>query len=301
MTHANISRLSEVPVREAWPNEATNFTPWLYEHLDQLGDAVGLQLEPEGREVAVGPFCADILARNTLDDSLVLIENQLEASDHTHLGQIMTYLAGLDARAVIWVASAFRESHVSAVKWLNDHTDDSFGFFAVQLRVVRIADSPLAPMLEVVARPNAWERRLHAIAESGRSELSQQRLDFWTAYCDLFPDEIERDGPPSPASNRWRHVGEHWLLISYYVAAGRVGLGIRGHRGSSDQETRAALLPHADELTRSLGVECGDGPTGFFWDRMAGDFKNPAQWNDLATWLHSRVAAYEAALQSCDG
>ena len=160
---AAFGRLEDLPPRDAWGHEAHAFTPWLAENIDRLGEAVGMELELTGQEVRVERFAADILARDPTDGSAVLIENQLEATDHTHLGQIMTYLAGLDARAVIWIAPEFREPHLSAVRWLNDHTAESFSFFAVRLRVVRIGDSPMAPVFEVVEKPNGWERRLGAV------------------------------------------------------------------------------------------------------------------------------------------
>ena len=106
----SLGTLEEVYIREAWNHEARSFTPWLAEHLDILGKEIGIPLELEGREVAVASFSADILARNPQNDSLILIENQLETTDHGHLGQIMTYLAGLEAHTVIWIAAAFREA-----------------------------------------------------------------------------------------------------------------------------------------------------------------------------------------------
>ncbi len=123
-TVPNLSQLKIVDLREAWAHEAHNFTPWLAENIGQLSEAVGIPLEVEGTEVSVESFSADILARNTMDDSIVLIENQLEGSDHTHLGQIMTYLAGLEAHTIIWVAKDFREPHLAALRWLNDHTGE---------------------------------------------------------------------------------------------------------------------------------------------------------------------------------
>src|SRR5687768_17339149 len=123
---AQFARLTEVDIRDAWTHEAHDFTPWLLANLEGIAEALGIPLEDEGSEVAVNTFSADILARNPLDDSLVLIENQLGSSDHKHLGQIMTYLAGLEAKIVVWIATGFHQSHLSALKWLNDHTDERF-------------------------------------------------------------------------------------------------------------------------------------------------------------------------------
>jgi hypothetical protein len=228
-----LGTLLEVGLRDAWNHEAQSFTPWLAVHLDALAQKLGISLELEGQEVPVDSFSADILARNPVDDTLVLIENQLEGSDHTHLGQIMTYLAGLEAHTVIWVAADFREAHLSALKWLNENTNDSFSFFAVKVKAVRIGDSPIAPVFEVLARPNNWERKLHAIAQDTRqmSSLGQFRKEFWTHYVNRFPDELARY-PADAASSRWRSLDGLDLVVTTYLTQKSVGVFIRGTRGT---------------------------------------------------------------------
>lgn len=182
-------KLEDVDPREAWKHEAKDFTPWLARNLGRLSEAIGVQLELETTEASVGQFAGDVLATGP-DGQSVLIENQLEWSDHTHLGQVMTYLAGLDARIVVWVARGFTDPHVSAIQWLNRHTEAEFAFFAVRLRVVSIADSPLAPVFEVVAKPNTWERRVRREKTEGRAELVKTYREFWTHYSRRYP----RDG-----------------------------------------------------------------------------------------------------------
>ena len=141
-----LGTLKNVNLREAWSHEAQDFTPWLADNLDRLSAAIGIPLELEGQEVSVDSFSADILARNPQNDSRVLIENQLEQTDHTHLGQILTYLAGLEAQVVIWVASSFRDPHISAVQWLNDDTVAPFAFFAVQVKAVQIGNQNIGTL-----------------------------------------------------------------------------------------------------------------------------------------------------------
>ena len=190
MPDVPISRLTDVPLRTAWPNEASNFTPWLAENIQHLGDAVGIPLEITGTEVLVDNFAADILARNPTDGTSVLIENQLETTDHKHLGQIMTYLAGLDAKTVIWVAPSFRTAHHSAIRWLNEHTSDGFSFFAVKARLVRIGDSPFAPIFEIVEQPDGWTRALATTKRRASAEgdpLSDHRKEFWDFYRARHP------------------------------------------------------------------------------------------------------------------
>ena len=152
----DFAELKDVDLRSVWEHEAHDFTPWLAlaENLERLSKAIGIPLEPEGTEIQVEQFAADIVARNRADGSRVLVENQLEGSDHTHLGQILTYLAGVQAQTVVWVAGYFDEAHRSAVRWLNDHTVEPFAFFCG-------------------ARAGGADRRLPAGAVVGGSGASQ--------------------------------------------------------------------------------------------------------------------------------
>ncbi len=133
MTTRPLGRLEEVDLRSCWKQEAAHFTPWMAEeeNIALLGKTIGMELEVKEQEANVGPFRADILCRNTADNTMVLIENQLEKTDHNHLGQLMTYAAGLDAVTLIWVVERFTEEHRAALDWLNRITDDGFYFFGL--------------------------------------------------------------------------------------------------------------------------------------------------------------------------
>src|SRR6266851_3093921 len=127
--------------RDVWSSESIEFTPWLADHLDLLGEALGIDLELDGREAPVGDFSADLLARDNNRDRLVVIENQLEQTDHDHLGKMLTYAAGRSAGVVVWIAKKIREEHRAAIDWLNEHTDEELEFFAVELQVPKIDES----------------------------------------------------------------------------------------------------------------------------------------------------------------
>jgi hypothetical protein len=294
-----LGTLSEASLRDAWDHEARSFTPWLAEHLDRLAEVIGIPLEFSGREVAINVFSADILARNPQDDSVVLIENQLEWTDHTHLGQIMTYLAGLDAQTVIWIAKDFHEAHLSAVKWLNEHTTAPFAFFAVRVKVVRIGDSPLAPVFEVLSRPSGWERQLQAAAQEQQapSERGQFRQAFWNHYLDRYPDD-SRDGPPGPASNRYRYIAALDVRISYFVAKNSVGIYVRSLHGTPKEVAYASLEPFAPQLASRLGVAFG-GPNSIylFGDEYLVNTSDRSRWDEVTYWLHDRLTLYTSALQ----
>ena len=295
MTIPELGNLEQVDLRQAWPHEARSFTPWLSENLEMLSSVIGIPLELEGQEVAVEQFSADILARNPRDDSRVLIENQLEQSDHGHIGQIMTYLAGLDVNTVIWIAAGFREPHLSAIRWLNDHTIEPFAFFAIKLSIVRIADSPMAPVFEVVVKPNTWERQLQSIAKETQSSsgVGEVRKKFWTYYLEKYPEEGQY-GPANGSSNRWRPVIEAELVVSSYISKGSVGLFVRGLRGVDQKEVWNQIEPFTEELIRKTGGSItSDGSFHDFWPI---DTSNESNWDEMADWLYQKSRTYENAL-----
>jgi hypothetical protein len=285
------SSLTDVAVRDAWAHEAHKFTPWLAANLDRLASVIGVPLELTGTEMQVGPFSADILARNPTDDSVVLIENQLESSDHTHLGQIMTYLAGLQAQTMVWVAPTFREEHLSAIRWLNEHTVDPFAFFAVRLRVVRIADSPFAPLFEVIERPNNWDRRVaekRRETEGDRTETGQFRLDFWTHFCTRYPVY----GPAGAASSIWAPLPGTTGYLVQYLAKDRVGVFVRPPRGGSPEALTEDLSPHLAQLADELGT---GRPDQLPYAQLSIDTHDRANWDRTAGWLDESTRAYQAA------
>jgi len=155
-----LEKLSRVDVREIWTNEAVGFTPWLAkeENLQMLGEAIRMQLVLEGREKLVGMFGADLIARDVHTGQLVLIENQLERTDHGHLGQLITYAAGLKAVSIVWVSSLFTDEHRAALDWLNEITDTSIAFFGLEMELWRIGDSATAPKFNLVSKPNMFSK-----------------------------------------------------------------------------------------------------------------------------------------------
>ncbi|MXX66913.1 MAG: hypothetical protein F4Z40_08020 [Chloroflexi bacterium] len=283
------ANLTDVNLREAWRHEAQDFTPWLAQNLHRLSDVIGIELEAEGTEVAVDQFSADIVAQNPADGSRVLIENQLAESDHTHLGQILTYLAGVDAQVVIWVASGFSDAHRSAIRWLNDHSVDPFAFFAVRLRVVQIANSPLAPILEVLEQPSAWDRTLRARVANSESELTRFRRRFWAFYAQKYPE----DGVPLEyaVSNFWTPLGPD-VVLSTYVSASRVGAFLRGKRGESSDAAEERIKPWLEQLDAELGA------VGTWTKHDTGDSRDQDNWPEMADWIHNAITSYRCILES---
>jgi len=298
MNDSNLGKLERVEVREAWPHEAHDFTPWLADHLDELGAQLGLELELNDTEMAVGPYRADIVARNRRDQSVVLIENQLATADLQHLGQILAYMAGLDAHIIIWVATGFRDIHRTAIRWLNEHTVDPFAFFAVQLSVVRIGDSRRAPVFEILERPNEWERRVREAGQrAGMSELAQFRREFWAHYMARIKDAPGlRTG--YAGSNVWQRIDGLGVTLVQYLARGSVGVYLIGEWGEAVEAARARIEPHREALRACLdgGEEPRDDQDYLCLVKLDIDTHERANWDRMVNFLHDRRRRFESVL-----
>ncbi len=179
----DLGAIERVDLREVWPREDQDFTPWLADNLDKLGEALGLDLELQSAEAAVGPFSLDVLAHDRGSDQPVIIENQLEATNHTHLGQLLTYAAGYDAYTVVWLARGFQEEHRQALDWLNQRTDENTQFFGVVVEAWKIDNSRPAPHFRLVAMPNDWQKRMASVQRDRRTkantEITRRNREFF--------------------------------------------------------------------------------------------------------------------------
>ena len=176
----------ETNLRKVWPNEAKDFTPWLAEHLEYIGNILEMDLELVEKESKVGGYSADILAKaedsESDTESYVVIENQLEDSNHDHLGKLITYASGKRAKAIVWVVKTAREEHREAIKWLNDNTNSELGFYLLEIELWHIGNSKLAPKFNVVERPNEWAKVVKTSNDVSDTKVLQ--LEFWQAFID---------------------------------------------------------------------------------------------------------------------
>jgi hypothetical protein len=301
MPEVEFGSLEDLPLREAWKDEARVFTPWLATNIHHLAEAIGMSLEIDGTEVLVGSYYADILARNPQDGSLVLIENQLEEGDHSHLGQIMTYLAGLKVQTVIWIEPAFREPHLSAIRWLNEHTAEDFSFFAVRLRVVRIGNSPFAPIFEIVEKPNDWDREVRKFAESEGSAYYDVKESFWKALLVRHPALAELGIKVWRLSNNYVGIGSPLKAeISIYLARWDSGIYVRSPRGTSAEPTLSVLEQHQAPLEQAMDAELGPYGRGtyFFLKKYPKGHEDEESWPEIIDWMNEQIAVYRNALTS---
>lgn len=200
-----LGKIEEVALRTIWPNEAYDFTPWLahQNNLDNLGDVLGLSLiEPE-QEVSVGSFSADIHCKIENDNRTVIIENQIESSNHDHLGKTIVYASGVNASVVIWIVKNARPEHVSAVEWLNDHTDSDIGFFLVEIHAIRIGDSNPAPQFKIIAQPNEYMKSVKTGVDKELTRSQLGRYDFWTQMNKYIEDSSASLATRKPSYDHW--------------------------------------------------------------------------------------------------
>lgn len=235
----SLGRLEKLDLRTYWKKEATDFTPWLAkeENIQLLSDTIGIELEVQSQEQSVGPFSADILCKDTINDHFVLIENQLERTDHTHLGQLMTYAAGLDAVTIIWIAQKFTEEHRAALDWLNRITDETFNFFGIEIELFKIGDSKPAPLFNLISKPNDWAKQVKKSTGSTKyseNQLAQQQ--YWAAlktYLDANSRVIKMQKP----------LAQHWANLSI----GRSNFTLSANVSSRDNSISIWLIIQGDK------------------------------------------------------
>jgi hypothetical protein len=210
MAKQALGRLESVPLREYWQREDTDFTPWLAEeeNLRYLGEVVGMKLSLEETETNVGPYRADILCRDLNSEAYVLIENQLEPTDHKHLGQLLTYSAGLDTFNIIWIAENFSEEHRAALDWLNQITIEEFHFFGIEVELYRIGESSPAPSFNVVAKPNDWTKSVRG--QQRRSSSYGERAEFFRQLWGAMINQVKAQYASLPLPNP---SGMHWIRL----------------------------------------------------------------------------------------
>jgi hypothetical protein len=180
----SLGKIRQVEVREIFKDEARDFTPWLAkeENLALLSDEIGVQVKLLGVEANVGRFNVDILAEEEGTGRKIIIENQFNYTDHDHLGKLITYASGHDAKVIIWVFENIRDEHRQAIEWLNEMTNEDLDFFAINIQIWKIDDSNPAPKFEVIVSPNEWTKTIRSQAAGAPSETKLQQLDFWSRF-----------------------------------------------------------------------------------------------------------------------
>ena len=202
-----LGRIDEIEnLREIWANEATDFTNWLAreENLSLLSETIGVDLELVKTEADVGRYNVDILAKESNTGRNVIIENQIEPTNNDHLGKVVTYAAGHDASLAVWIVREAKEEHAKAVEWLNEHTDDSLGFFLLEIKVLQIDDSSPAPQFRIIVKPNEWAKAIKSDSNSKElTDTKQRQLQFWTDFKEYVAENCRVFSLQTPRACYW--------------------------------------------------------------------------------------------------
>ena len=260
-----LGKLKEIDIRTVWAHEQYDFSKWLAteENISELGDVLNLSLTEIETEKFVGSYRCDIVCKDEITGKSVLIENQLEPTNHDHLGKIITYASGLDASVVVWVVASAREEHASAIEWLNKHTTSDVDFFLIEVHAYTIGDSAPAPMFKVIEQPNDFAKSVKSLAGSGNLNDSQvKRLEFWN----MLNDELDRKGKPF---NKHKATTDHWYTVAVgssqcYISIDlvnkehkiRVGLWVTDNKDMFDM-----FYSHREEIESAFGESLD-------WDRL---------------------------------
>ena len=306
---AMLSKLERVPLRAAWRHEASDFTPWLAqeENLGALAEALSLsELELVATEHWVGDFKLDILCTDGEDQ--VIIENQLEKTNHSHLGQLIAYAAGVGAKKVIWVAESFRAEHAAALQFLNDNTTDDLSFFAVEVELWRIGDSPLAPKFEVVVKPNNWTKtsREQAKAATTSTPTKQLQLSFWTALIEKLAKDAPQIRPQKPRPQHWLNnsIGRSGFGLNFTANTRDDRIGVElWMPGEQAKQNFANLLPQKQHIESALGFELDwqELPDSkacrvAFWREDAA-VDDQSRWPEYLQWFTETVTKMDSVLR----
>jgi hypothetical protein len=298
----NLSKLKKIELREAWNHEAHHFTNWLAqeENLRMLGDEIGFDIKLVQTEAGVGSFSADILAEEENSGKKIIIENQLEVTNHDHLGKIITYASGYDAKIIVWVVKDVREEHRQAIDWLNEHTDDETEFYLLKIELWQIENSPFAPKFEIISKPNDWTKTVRKSSDSTQlTETKIKQLEFW----DRFKDFAKRNNTKLRLQKCYP---QHWTNISIGSSDAHISLSVNSREGIFGTELYISnnkdLYTKIFENKKSIEAEVGDA---LEWMELPnkkasrikistnGSFDDQTKWDDYFEWLLRKAEKFQ--------
>lgn len=300
-----LGKYENVDLRKIWNGEATEFTPWLAleDNITQLGNTIGIELELQEQEKNIGPFRADILCKDTVKGSYVLVENQLERTDHTHLGQLMTYAAGLDAVTIIWIAKTFSEEHRAALDWLNHITDDEINFFGIEIEAFRIGDSLPAPRFNMIAKPNDWTKSIKSAAASTKiTDTKQLQLEYWQAMKKHFEESESFLKCQKPFPQHWTSfaigrsyfslavvcgVRDNFIRIDVYIDGPEAKNNFHKLKNDFEEDSKEAL---GNDLQWE---ELPDRQASIINLKKEADVSNRSLWNEQHMWLRENIEKFD--------
>lgn len=284
-----LSHLEKVELKTVWPHEAQDFTPWLAqkENLDELGNTLSMELELHSQETQIGSYKADIICKDSVTQDWVIIENQLYKTNHSHLGQLLTYAAGLDhaegheTTTIIWIASEFTPEHRAALDWLNEITEKYIRFFGLEIELWKIGDSDSAPKFNIICKPNEWSRSIKeaAIRSGELTETKAIQLKYWEAFKNfLIEEKITTLKPRKPSPQTWLEfsAGKTGFVFSATILLEKGRLGAELYIYDSKESFK--------ELHEQMIC-------------IEGEFGEALEWQELSEVKGSRIVLYKTGVE----
>jgi len=292
-----IGKIRRVKLREVWRHEARDFTTWLEENTDVLNEVLDFNLVSAEREQPAGNFSVDLVGEDE-NGQTVIIENQLEKSDHDHLGKVLTYLAALDAKAAVWIVARPRPEHMKAITWLNEAT--STPFYLVQVEAIRIGESPPAPLLTLIVGPSV-EARAAGAAKKDLSERHLVRHRFWNLLLNAAKERTKLHARISPGTYNWLGAGSGVSGLAWNYAVRQHGTQVELYIDRGDTEENSDVFERLIKYKEAVEAEFGDG---LEWQRLEGKRAcrirnqiNVGGWRDEEKWPEVSDATIDAMIR----
>lgn len=299
----DLGTLKKIDIRKKWKHEANDFTPWLALNIENLANAIGMELELEGTEVAVGPYSADILAKDPGTSKYVVIENQLTKTDHDHLGKSITYASVLDASSIIWIAPIFTEEHIKALEWLNDNTSGDISFFGVSVELWQIDDSKPAIRFNVINKPTEIVRQTSIAKNRDQlTETTKMQLDFWTGFREKLKNSKKVPSVQSARPQYWYDVslGRSGIHLSNTMNTFDNVIGVRVYISNKiAKSVLPQLLDMKEEIENEIGQKLEWDPSPESSDKSIRlqkkvDLELKEKWDEYQKWMVEYTIQFRA-------
>lgn len=296
----NIDRIKRVALRQVWKHEAHDFTVWLEQNIDVLSEILGFEIKGAEREQSTGNFNVDLKAEDEFGDT-VIIENQLEKSDHDHLGKIITYLSSFQAKHAIWIVKEARPEHINAISWLNER-DNGCDFWLLKIEAIQIGNSAPAPLISKIVGPSEETRKVGQIKKED-SERHELRLKFWTKFLELSKDRLKLFNTISPTKDVW--IGKQvnkGFFFSFWITKDGIRSELRIDFGKEKDEYNLKVFHQLKEKQQEIEQSYGKA---LEWNEAEGYrvciirdvFQNGGYRNDPSEWDRIALEAIDSMIR----
>ncbi len=305
----SLGKLKKVEdLRKIWNHEALDFTKWLSkkDNLLLLSEEIGIDISLIDTEAEVGSFNVDILAEEANTGRKIVIENQLEKTNHDHLGKIITYASGYDAEIIIWIVKEVRDEHRQAIEWLNKYTDEKINFFAIEMELWQIDDSQYAPKFQVISKPNDWAKTIkNSSIDCNYTDTKLKQLEFWTSFNDFCKNINSNFSVRKPYPQHWYDISigtsKAWISLTINSQENKMGCELY-ISGSRDPNENTKVFNSLFEKKEQIEIELNEN---LEWMSLEGkkasriklskefDFNNKKEWDAYFTWLADKAIKFK--------